>query len=192
MQKHVALDLDDVCLAFVDGVRAAVRQEYAVDLDRDAIDKFTLGPILDPIIGYSWWKWLRRRSWLWANFPAVEGAVGAVERLRAEGWYVEIVTSKPDWAEYAVWKWLGRWRLPVNRVTIVGQVDLKSQFTEAPILVDDKWENCTEFVASRPDRIALLFDQPHNREHVIGGNDRIFRAKGWPDTLEWLRAAVEK
>ena len=89
--------------------------------------------------GYaSWWDWLRDRDWLWSTFPAVEGAIGGIKRLRAAGHYVECVTSKPEWAEFNVWKWLGKWRPAFNQVTIVNTGQSKLDFTDADVIVDDK------------------------------------------------------
>ena len=169
--------MDDVILDFVGGLRAAIKKEYDVEISEDDINKWDLAPILNPVVGYSWWKWLRERDWLWANFPAVNGAIGSIERLSHEGHYLEVVTSKPDWATYAVWKWLGRWRPRVNRVTIIGPDDKKIDFTDASLLVDDKTDNCIQFVEAG--RNAILFDRPHNRH-----NTELIRATNWKDVMD--------
>jgi uncharacterized HAD superfamily protein len=184
--KQIAFDLDDVLLDFVGGLRAAIRKEYGVTITDDQITGFDLHPLLDPIIGHSWWEWLRRRDWLWSNFPVMDGAIGYLERLRREGYYLEVVTSKPEWADYAVWKWLGKWRPPVQKVTIVRKDDNKAHFSNAIVLVDDKFENCLDWVQSDPKRIALLFDRPHNRENPVGGIVPIIRVYDWQDTYEQI------
>ena len=48
MDKKIAVDLDDVVLDFVGGLRAALKQEYNVELDEDSITDFNLAPFLDP------------------------------------------------------------------------------------------------------------------------------------------------
>src|SRR5574342_867968 len=157
---HLAIDLDDVVLDFCGGLRHSVMTEYGIEV-KD-FTKWEISEVLNPIIGYSWWKWLRQRDWLWPNFPAVPGAIGTLGRLRRDGHYLECLTSKPEWAEFAVWKWLGKWRPPFNRVTIVGPEDRKALFTSAELLVDDRLENCLEFLEA--DRQAILFDRPHNQD----------------------------
>jgi 5'(3')-deoxyribonucleotidase len=180
--KHRAIDLDDVILDFVGGILRWVKTEYDVDIPESEITNFNLRPTLDPIIGKSWWTALRERDWLWPNFDAVPGAIGALEKMRNQGDYLEIVTSKPQWAEYATWKWLGKWRPAVNRVTIVGPDDSKVDFTNATLLIDDKMENVKEFVAAG--RQAILFDRPHNQTASIPG---VSRAHNWAEVLEILK-----
>jgi 5'(3')-deoxyribonucleotidase len=180
---HVAIDLDDVILDFCGGVRQAVKTEFGVELKPADFDRWHLSEILDPIIGRSWWSWMREREWLWANFPAIDGAIGGLEVLRRKGHYLEIVTSKPHWAEHNTWKWLGKWRPPVQRVTIVGPDDRKRDFTDAHLLIDDKPQNLSEFVPG----MVILFDRPHNRTE-----DRFARASAWRDVVRMveLRASL--
>lgn len=187
--KHVAIDMDDVILDFVGGLRAAIKKEFDVDINPNDISQFELGPFLNPIVGESWWEWLRRRDWLWPNFPAVDGAIGTIERLRREGYYLEIVTSKPEWADYAVWKWLGKWRPAVQRVTIVRSGDVKAHFTDAPMLIDDKMQNIIEWGPNHK-RPALLYTRPHNSLEVIN-NIYITRVMGWHDVYREVKQFYE-
>src|SRR3989304_4519888 len=133
---YIAVDLDDVILDFGLGVRMAIETEYGIVVP--PFDKWEMHEILDPILGKSWWKWMRERDWLWPNFPAVQGAIGGLTHLRDHGHYLEIVTSKPEWAEFSVWKWVGKWRPPVNRITIVDMDTPKVSATDADVLIDDK------------------------------------------------------
>jgi len=132
--------------------------------------------------GYSsWWGWLRDRDWLWSTFPAVPGAIGGIKRLRAAGHYVECVTSKPDWAEYNVWKWLGKWRPAFNRVTIVTNGQRKMDFTSASIIVDDKRKTCLEFVDA--ERKAVLFDRSNKQGTGVLG---LYLANNWEDVINCI------
>lgn len=181
MDKHIALDLDDCILDFTGGLRRSVALEYGVE-----VPEFTdwhIRDVLDPILGRSWWKWMRERDFLWKTFPAVPGAIGTISQLREAGYYIEIVTSKPEWAEASVWQWLGRWRPAVHRVTIVNDKTSKSSVTDALILVDDKPRNCIEWADTG--RFAILFDRPHNRL-TPGYNPLIVRAEGWQDVRKIL------
>jgi len=110
------------------------------------------------------------------------GGLRAADRLRRQGHYLECITSKPPWAEHNVYKWLGKWRPPFQRVTIVGQDDVKADFTDADLLIDDRVENCNGF--RREDRQAILFGRPHNAKVVRGAT--IWRAEGWPEVLEMV------
>lgn len=184
---HIAVDMDDVILDFTGGVIDAVNLEYAPSppLTVDDVKDWHIGEVLNPIIGYSWWRWMRKRSWLWSNFPAVPGAIGYLERLRSDGHYLEVVTSKPEWAEANVWQWLGKWKPPVQRVTIVNDSVEKVEATTAEVLVDDKFENVKAFADAA--RHAVLFTRSHNRH--APRYPGVARTSGWEDTyvhLDWL------
>ena len=182
--NRVAVDLDDVVLDFVGGLCEAVHTEYGVMVPQEAITDFNLKPFLDPIIGRSWWSWMRDRDWLWSHFPAVPGAIGTLDRLRREGFYLELVTSKPEWAEHNVLRWLGKWRPPFNQVTIVGPKDRKVDFTDAFVLVDDKLDNLVEFSAEG--RFGILFTRPHNTKYELLP-PRVVRADDWLGVYNELR-----
>ncbi len=187
LTKHVALDLDDVVLDFVGGLVRAINTEVAPEppLEVADIDTWDLSSVLDPILGESWWDWWRRRDWLWATAPAIKGAIGGIEELRRRGYFVEVVTAKPRWAEGQTWHWFWKWRPPVHRVTIVGQehISRKSEWTEAPVLVDDKVENIEEFI--KAGRQGILFTRPHNRKLLtpVGAT----RVADWKELLNELR-----
>lgn len=185
-REHVAFDMDDVILDFCGGLAAAVKKEYDVDI---LITEWDLHKVLDPIIGYSWWNWMKARDWLWPNFPAINGAIGGLDKLHSAGYYIEIVTSKPDWAHYAVSRWLGKWRPWYDRVTIVDMDTRKVDVTDAGVLIDDKWENIQEFVDEG--RQGLLFDRTHNQlTHLKHPPGDVIRVFGWyeiPDALALLK-----
>jgi hypothetical protein len=169
---HVAIDLDDVTVDFVNGMLASYELEFG---ERIVVGEggtwgpamtefFSVGTDTLAAAGYrSAWAWLREREWLWAQFPAVPGAIGGITTLRAQGHYVEAVTSKPKWAEHNVWKWLGRWRPPFNRVTIVNSAQRKVDLTDARIIVDDKLATCQEF--DKAGRFGVWFDRYGGTAH---------------------------
>jgi len=185
--KHLAIDLDDVILDFVDsGIIRCINREFDAGLiaERDITD-WDLSKVLDPIVGGSWWDWWRKRDWLWAQCDAVPGAIGGLQKLRDAGHYLEVVTSKPEWAEAQTWRWLGKWRPPVHQVTIIGMGESKADSTDADIIIDDKPENCFEFLEDG--RQAILFDRPHNRAAELRpGMDRVFNWRGMATGLEML------
>lgn len=160
---HLAIDLDDVVLDFFPGVLSSFEKEFGEVVEFDGrpwgpdADSFYKHPLLLAAGYKSWWDWLRDREWLWATFGTVSGAIGGIQTLRSQGHYVECVTSKPDWAEHNVWKWLGKWRPAFQRVTIVGRGTRKVDITEADVLIDDKPDNVREFIESG--RKGILFDR---------------------------------
>lgn len=176
---HVAIDMDDVVVDFTGGLIKSVNIEHGTNLTVNDVTEWDLHPLLDPILGRSFWTWLREREWLWAQFDAVPGAIGAIDRLRREGHYIEFITSKPDWAIHNVYKWLGLWRPSVQRVTIVTLKDRKVDFTNADVLVDDKLANCQGFVDEG--RVAIMFDAPHSRRTKVPTT--IHRAADWREVL---------
>jgi hypothetical protein len=172
-KAHGAFDLDDVVVDFTGGVDRCVKKEYGIELNRTDPWDTTLYEPFGGADGF--WTWLRKRDWLWATFDAVDGAIGAIDRLRANGLYCEAVTSKPEWAEPQVWQWLGKWRVPFHRVTIMDSSlgQKKHEVTDADFLVDDKVATVNEWAAKRP---AYLYDpwQRDRRElvpHVWPVND---------------------
>lgn len=190
-RDHVAIDLDDVTVNFWGGIAEAFELEYDVAIppmhpwsdDAVAFGKH----MLFRESGYKdWWGWLRDREWLWARFPAIPGAIGGIARLRASGWYVEAVTSKPQWAEHNVWKWLGHYRPPFHRVTIVDpkQKQEKVDFTEAQVIVDDKLATCESF--NRASRGAVLFDRHHGFAVEDVGSPALRVARNWEDVIRMV------
>jgi 5'(3')-deoxyribonucleotidase len=186
---HIAVDMDDVVVDFVGGLIAAMYTEHGVIITVEQLEAtgWDLHPLLDPIVGYSWWNWLREREWLWANFPAVPGAMGGLEQLHRQGHYLELITSKPKWARHNVWKWLGKWRPPFDQVTIVTDSKArKVDFTKADILIDDKPENIQGFLDDG--RRGLLFARPHNGTAVLQshGSDTLTNVSDWSDVLTYF------
>jgi 5'(3')-deoxyribonucleotidase len=187
-RRHLAIDLDDVVLDLTGGVARTVAREHDVPLP--VFDNWNMDLVLKPILGMPWMKWMRKKDWLWATFPAIDGAIGGLEVLRQRGYYLECVTSKPEWAEPQVWKWLGLWRPAFHRVTIMSDGVRKVDVTDADLLIDDKPENCLGFLDEG--RRAVLFTRPHNKgvrlgDHTIHVAPAI-RADSWSGILE----AVER
>jgi 5'(3')-deoxyribonucleotidase len=194
LKLQVAVDLDDVVVDFFAGVIDSMYREFGVYILKEDVTSWDDNPVKMfnwKDYGYgSWWDWMKSREWLWAGFQAVPGAIGGIAALRSQGHYVSCVTSKPDWAEHNVWKWLGKWRPGFQNVTIVDIDHPKHTVSDADILVDDKPENIINWVESDDDRLGIIFDQPWNRA-VYG--ERIVRAGSWHgvvETVELLEKGV--
>lgn len=178
---EIALDFDDVICAFSDGVREAIRYEFGVEVP--PFGQWDLDATLNPIVGRHWWReWMRERPERWVNFPAVEGALGGIHQLRDDGHYIEVVTAKPEWAEFVIWEWFGKHHPSVNRVTVVDMDVPKSEATDAELLIDDKIVNVEEWIEDG--RPAILFGQPTNQgAHVFGAP----RVRNWKELVELVR-----
>ena len=187
---RIAVDLDDVILDFVGNLCTVINTEYDAGLNPEDIVEWDLRKVLDEYVGENWWRWWKERDWLWALAPAVPGAIGGLRTLRKEGHDVEIVTSKPEWAEAQTFRWLGKWRPPVKRVTIVGMDEKKAEVSDAELLIDDKPLNIEEWVAhpsfsrEKFTRKAWLFARPHNAAF----RKDLVVVDGWREVIEKVRA----
>ena len=185
---HIALDMDDVVLDFVKGVLETVNRDFDANVKPEDITDWNFGQFINPIIGYDWWEWLEGHAHVWGDkFKPVPGAIGGIVTLRRAGHYIEIVTSKPEWAEDATWDWFAKYKVRPHRLTLVPLIDgvapKKSEVTDARVLVDDRFENCEEFAAKG--RAAILYNRPHNLgyEKTPGG---VERAADWSEVLNLL------
>lgn len=192
-ELHVAVDLDDVTLDFFQGNIDSMYREFGVLLLKEDVTTWDDNPVkLFPWADYGykgWWEWLQTRDWLWATFPAVPGAIGGIHALRAKGHRVECLTAKPEWAEAQVWRWLGRWRPPFQTVTIADLNTPKHELSQADILIDDRPTSIVDWVDSAEDRLGIVFDQPWNRDMVLG--ERMVRAHTWADVLSTVALMEE-
>jgi len=183
---HIALDLDDVVLDFVAGICEVVNRDFGANVQPNDVTDWNFGQFIDQYIGRDWWLWLEDHAWLWGEkFKPVPGAIGGIEKLRRAGHYIEIVTAKPTWAEDALWTWLARYKPRVHRLTIVplvegGGTTPKSKSSDADILVDDRWENCEEWVVDG--RPALLYTRPHNAQRGVPPTG-VVRVHSWKHIL---------
>jgi FMN phosphatase YigB (HAD superfamily) len=186
---HVAVDMDDVLVDFSGGIRAAIEREFGITIP--------LGDPWDPafsafgeVHGVPFgkggaWGWLQENRHLWSNFPAIPGAVGGLRQLRQAGHKVELLTSKPDWAIPQVYSWLGKWRLQVPKVTIVGKDEVKAEHTDADILVDDKPSHVLDFAKSGRaavwfNRFGLSWTAGFSTEDYFNPDYPIATAVDWP------------
>lgn len=192
---HVVLDLDDTVLDFTPGVIEAVNRDFDVTINARDKKNFEFGQYLDHIIGRDWWEWLEDHAHIWGEkFTPVPGALGGIEKLRAAGHWLELVTAKPDWAEDQVWVWLAKYKPRVHQVTFapmkeVSKADLSP---DGDVLVDDRPENCLEWAATG--RLAILFSRPDNLDYARFEPlpDHIVRAHGWSSVLRTIELEAEE
>jgi len=178
---HLAFDFDDVIADFGGRVIETVNMEYGVNLKIEDVTSWDLNQLLDPIMGEDWWQWWEERDWLWAKASAIPGALGGLRQLHQKGHWIEIVTAKPNWARAGLWEWLGKWKPLVDQVTIgpARPPMNKAEYTDADLLVDDKPQNCEEFM--RSGGTAILFNRPHNKSFY---SHQIYRANDWKTVID--------
>lgn len=169
---NIAVDADDVIWEFARHICECWETEYAEHIDYESL---AWEDLLNGSRGPTW-KWLRSRDWLWTKMPVVPGAIGGLQRLRQEGHHLEILTKKPDWAEWTVWALCGKWRPPVSRLTVVPSAARKVDYSDADLLIDDSIHNVVEWESDG--RGAIVFDRPWNREH---GADDLYRVRNWSE-----------
>jgi len=191
---HVVLDLDDVVLEFTSGVIDAVNRDFGVNIDARTKTEYSFGQYLDQHIGRDWWEWLEDHAWLWGEkFKPVDGALGSIEKLRAAGHWIELVTAKPEWAEDQVWVWLARYKPRVHQVTFAPMQDVsKADLSpDGDVLVDDRWENCLEWAETG--RLAILFSRSDNAQYGRFESlpDHIVRANNWASVLRTIELEAE-
>lgn len=185
---HIAVDMDDVILDFVGNLCSVLNIEYDAGLSPADITKWELADVLDEIVGESWWDWWERRDWLWALAPAIPGSIGGLERLRRDGHYLELLTSTPRWAEAQRFRWLGKWRPPVQRVTLVQMGEQKHDVSEALVLVDDRCANVQGWVGTG--RPALFFSRPHNESDPCP--EGAVRVSNWKQVIQEIERIEER
>lgn len=194
---HIAVDQDDVCLDFIGRIRECFRKEfgyegipnYSGNPWSQEVVEFTKHPALLAAGYRDWWDWIRERDWLWGTADAVDGALGGLRTLRNRGHYLELITSKPRWAEPQVFRWLEKWRPPFQQVTIINSQngDRKIDYTRADIVIDDKIQTCQDFADAG--RMAVLFDP--SLTHVDKDLPHIYYAASWASVLEVIDEAAQ-
>lgn len=189
MTTHFASDVDDVIADFMGGMKRSFELEFGVHVDLghswgdDAV-KFSQHPLFREAGYEDWWGWLRDRDWIWGGvIPAIPGAIGGLKILHERGHYIELVTSKPDWARPQLNRWLGKWRPYYDHITVVRPGQRKVDYTSADIIVDDKPETCNEFVEAG--RQAIFFTP--SGEMTDSVKPDVLVARSWPQVLDLMK-----
>lgn len=163
-------------------------EEYDDTLSKSAITAWDLSKFVKPECGKRIFDYLDRADALYDAAPPIAGALGAVERIRKEGFQVYFVTSCDGYGSFDAKKdWLvhnGFCETPdeAHKYTIAA---FSKAMVATDILIDDRDKNCQEFTLSRPGlRLSVLFPQPWNVPDPEGRRQWPLRA-GW-DTLDKL------
>ncbi len=123
------------------------------------------------------------------SFPVIEGAKAFVQALESRG-DVVIVTSPmstPTWADDRR-IWLERhFGIPKGRIVSTEG----KQYVDGDVLIDDSDDNCNKWLDEYPNKLALLWTAPYNRQVDVSGSS-IVRVRDAFDALLVLDAAIAR
>jgi len=121
------------------------------------------------------------------SFPVIQGAKEFVQCLHEIG-EVVIVTSPmstPTWADDRR-IWLDRhFGIPKGRIISTEG----KQYVDGDVLIDDSDDNCHKWLAEYPNKLALLWEAPYNRNVDVSRSD-IVRVKNAGDVIKAINNAV--
>ena len=184
----IAVDLDDVVVDFFARVVQCYNKEFGERVAVEDVTGWDDNPIKksshfgDGQMFPNWWAWWESRG-LWSDCDAIDGAIGGLYELHADGHQVELLTSKPVWARPDLYKWLHEWNPYFDSLTIVDENSpdklSKAEVSDATLLIDDRPSNVYSWAdAGRP---AILFTQPWNVGTKLYRHT--YRASSWRDLL---------
>lgn len=179
----IVVDMDDTLFDYWAGVvTKKVSFEYGIDLTPRLGSEFTWdnNPVKNffEARGETWWDWMRNRDWLWTLCKPFPGSIGTINDWRKQGHFVEVLTKKPEWAQWTVPALLAKWRIAVDRVTMQIITEdprtydqaKKHEVSDGLLLIDDNQANLTGWLdAGRP---AICFTQPWNTDFTYPGCSR--------------------
>lgn len=189
MKLHIAVDMDDVLLEFFRSVCHRVNKDFGQTVDYEACSDWDRNPVKDLTCfgdGRTWWDWLRDNVDIWASFPCTPDALTSVRRLQEQGHFLELVTSKPEWAEHIVAEWLDRNGFLFDVVTIAPTGVPKHELSNADVLIDDAPHNIRAWVNADPRRHGVVFTRPWNSGDSFDDCStlRVQRADNWSQVLK--------
>ena len=117
-----------------------------------------------------------------ALLPDIEGSVAGLARLRELG-DVACATA-PMYLDTFIMQrsaWLRQRGFTSRTIAFITD----KSWLMGDVLIDDRAENCIEWQARNPHGLAILFDQPWNRD-----TDTLVRACGWPATVGYVERWV--
>lgn len=180
---RVGLDLDGTCYAFQRTYAYMLRAHHGLDI---------------PPIEEWWTSWDAQKqwgtkdvhSWMW-NEGVKKGLFRyghmikdtrvALEQLVTNGHKLVVVTTRPENAVQDTLDWVSLFfkDIPLSGLHILSNEAPKTT-VEWDVLVDDRIQNYQE--AWSAGRLAVLFDQPWNRDA-----EAFYRARGWKEAVLWIQ-----
>ena len=191
--SRILIDVDGVVADFVDALLLKIRATLGREFTREQVTCFDIREAL----GLDRCEWLVVRDCIEAQgycskFMPYAGAIESVGRLAERH---EVFFATTPWRESVTWvhdrdRWLERWfGKKLGRRVVHTQY---KRLLEADILVDDKTENCLEWLGERKEgAVALLFDRPWNASDVLPAEQSVIRVRTWDDVERWVEQGGE-
>lgn len=185
----ILVDCDEVLTGFVPHVLNTARMYYGVDVTTEDISSFDLFAQLglnkkaqhnlkDEFVSKAQW---------WEAMPVREGAAEFVNALRDRGHGITVVSS--PWVNCPGWENARRNLLkrefgisPKQFISTSDKARIRGD-----IFIDDKVSNVEEWAQINEGRLAILVDQPHNRE-----NTKLLRLRSFEEILQAIDTYEEK
>ena len=157
--KIIGIDLDEVLAQLHRPWNAWINERFGVR--RDITAGFTDWDEPTRLFGKEVYEFLTPSVYRMDIVRPVPFALAAMDRIRDHGYTVKIISSCLNDTYEAKVDWAQRWGFindPTDFIPI-------SDKTNAPVdmLVDDHIVNCQKFVGANTGRVAVLINQPHNR-----------------------------
>jgi len=157
--KIIGIDLDEVLAQLHRPWNAWINQRFGVS--RDITAGFTDWDEPTRLFGKEVYEFLTPSVYHMDIVKPVPFALAAMDRIRHHGYEVKIVSSCLNDTYMAKVNWAYRHGFIHNFEDFIPMTDKSN----APVdmLVDDHIVNCQKFVGANPGRVAVLINQPHNR-----------------------------
>lgn len=169
MGLRLGIDLDGVVADFNAGWMRLYNERFETDLTPDMVqfwDGLHELTHFEDMRGF--WRWARDHDGhsLFHHLDPYPDAIPTLERLRAKGHDIVIITAKPTWSIHDTFQWVGRHALPTR------EVHMSERKWEVPVDVylDDSPYVVPDLVEKRPESVVCRFVRAWN-EPVEGARD---------------------
>jgi len=178
------IDLDGVIADLITPLLKAIKKEYGLSFKYEDITSFYFADCIPQLN----WNQIRE-IWESPEFvlgqPLIPWAKWGLNRLRALGYAIYIITARKTFLKEATLEWLAKHGIAFDAI-VTGKEEKWSYIerNELNILVEDKAQNALD-VARLCERIYLI-DTPYNRDPVTLDESKssIIRVKGWKEIIK--------
>lgn len=183
MKPKIWVDCDGVMADFVEGYLQTLFDLYGVERRRQDVVTWDLVSLSDAHKDEKI-KHSMVTEGMIAVLPDIDGSVAGIARLRELG-DVACATA-PMYLDTFIMQrstWLRQRGFTSRTMAFITD----KSWLMGDVLIDDRVDNCVEWQTRNPHGLAILFDQPWNRE-----DDTLVRANGWDHTVaiveRWAKA----
>ncbi len=189
-QDVVLVDIDDVLAEFRLGFYTWVKQVHGVDIDIDSKEYYTTKPVMERGLNPEeiFQQFLAQGGM--SNLPVVHGCKGFMESLIKRGYWVHLLTARPEdnpRCFYDTFLWLRSIGLPFNRVSFAPEKFRWATQTQyygkcRIIAVDDSPKHSAEYAKHGIDVLSPI--QSYNSE--LNGLNGVHMYVGFDEALQIL------